>query len=69
LQKIDIWQALVHGNADSVIYFYGASDVSSGREHIYLSQELKFVKPVFIGETITVKVKVMEKNDGKRRSF
>ena len=38
-----------------------------GTGAIYLSQEMKFWKPVRIGDTITTKVTVIEKNDGKRR--
>ena len=34
---------------------------------IYLSQELKFVKPVFFGDTITATVTVVEKNEERNR--
>lgn len=34
---------------------------------IYLSQTLKFRRPVFIGDTITAKVEVVEKNDEKKQ--
>ncbi|MBP1765421.1 MAG: enoyl-CoA hydratase, partial [Firmicutes bacterium] len=34
---------------------------------LYLSQEVKFVRPVKIGDTITVLGTVIEKNDAKRR--
>ena len=38
-----------------------------GINALYLSQEIKFVKPVYIGDTITAKVEVVEKVDGKQR--
>lgn len=34
---------------------------------IYLSQELKFVKPVLIGDTVTATVTVAERIEGKNR--
>jgi 3-hydroxybutyryl-CoA dehydratase len=38
-----------------------------GINALYLSQEVKFVKPVKIGDTITATAKVTEKIDAKRR--
>ena len=38
-----------------------------GIEGVYVSQELKFKRPVYIGDTITIKAVVMEKQDEKRR--
>jgi 3-hydroxybutyryl-CoA dehydratase len=38
-----------------------------GVNALYLSQEVKFVKPVKIGDTITATAKVTEKIDAKRR--
>jgi 3-hydroxybutyryl-CoA dehydratase len=38
-----------------------------GIEGIYVSQEIKFIRPVRIGDTITVQATVIEKNDAKRR--
>ncbi|MPM36320.1 (R)-specific enoyl-CoA hydratase [bioreactor metagenome] len=34
---------------------------------IYLSQELKFTKPVFFGDTVTATVTVVERNEEKNR--
>ena len=34
---------------------------------IYLSQDLKFVKPVYIGDTLTATVTVTERNEEKNR--
>lgn len=38
-----------------------------GKNALYLSQEVKFVKPVKIGDTITATAEVIEKIDGKQR--
>ncbi|HTZ39978.1 MAG TPA: MaoC family dehydratase [Syntrophales bacterium] len=38
-----------------------------GIEGIYVSQDLKFIRPVRIGDTITAHAEVVEKNDSKRR--
>lgn len=38
-----------------------------GINALYLSQEIKFVKPVYIGDTITACVEVTEKIDAKQR--
>lgn len=38
-----------------------------GRNGLYLSQEIKFVRPVKIGDTITATAEVIEKIDAKRR--
>jgi 3-hydroxybutyryl-CoA dehydratase len=38
-----------------------------GINALYLSQDIKFVKPVFIGDTITATAEVIEKIDAKRR--
>ncbi len=35
---------------------------------IYLSQTLKFTRPVRIGDTVTARVEVLEWNEGKRRA-
>jgi 3-hydroxybutyryl-CoA dehydratase len=37
-----------------------------GKNSVYLSQEAKFLAPVFIGDTLTAQVKVIEKKDSKR---
>lgn len=38
-----------------------------GKNALYLSQEIKFLKPVKIGDVITAKAEVIEKKDEKRR--
>ncbi len=37
-----------------------------GANTIYLSQEVKFVAPVYIGDTLTAEVEVTEKRDDKK---
>lgn len=37
-----------------------------GKNSVYLSQEMKFVAPVFFGDTLTASVTVTEKNTEKR---
>src|SRR6056297_1780623 len=34
---------------------------------IYVSQEVKFKRPVFINDKVTVRIKILEKNDAKKR--
>ncbi len=34
---------------------------------IYVSQQVKFKRPVFIDDKVTVKIEVLEKNDSKKR--
>lgn len=38
-----------------------------GEGTIYLSQNTKFIRPVYFGDTITAIIKVVEKNDKKNR--
>jgi 3-hydroxybutyryl-CoA dehydratase len=38
-----------------------------GIEGVYVSQEIKFIRPVRIGDTITAQATVIGKNDAKRR--
>ena len=34
---------------------------------IYVSQQVKFKRPVFINDKVTVRIKILEKNDAKKR--
>ncbi|QTA37299.1 MaoC family dehydratase [Thermosipho ferrireducens] len=36
---------------------------------IYMSQSAKFLKPVFVGETIKIKLEVIKKDDNKKRAL
>ncbi|HWR06240.1 MaoC family dehydratase [Sporomusa sp.] len=38
-----------------------------GTNGLYLSQEIKFLKPVLVGDTITAYAEIIEKIDAKRR--
>ena len=38
-----------------------------GPETIYMGQELRFVKPVYIGDTVTATATVVERNEEKNR--
>ncbi len=38
-----------------------------GKGTIYISQNLQFKRPIFIGDTVTVGVEVIEKNDERNR--
>jgi 3-hydroxybutyryl-CoA dehydratase len=38
-----------------------------GPGSIYLSQSLRFLRPVFIGDTVTTRVEIVELIEGKRR--
>jgi 3-hydroxybutyryl-CoA dehydratase len=40
--------------------------MNTGPGFVYVGQELKFHGPVFIGDTLTVDVKVVGKKDAKR---
>ncbi|KAB0300326.1 MaoC family dehydratase [Vibrio fortis] len=56
---------IVHGMlASSLISGLLASKVP-GAGSIYLGQSLKFVRPIFVGETVTAKVKVTSVRDDK----
>ena len=56
---------IVHGMlASSLISGLLASKVP-GAGSIYLGQSLKFVRPIFVGETVTAKVEVISVRDDK----
>ena len=38
-----------------------------GEGTIYLKQDMKFVKPVYYGDTITISVKILDKDDTRNR--
>ena len=38
-----------------------------GRGAVYLSQTLKFLRPVYIGDTVTATAEVLEKNDKRKQ--
>ena len=60
-------QRVAHGmlSAGFISSIFGTDFPGMGT--IYLSQTLKFLKPVFIGDEITVRLEVLEKNSEKKR--
>ncbi|MEQ1789968.1 MAG: bifunctional enoyl-CoA hydratase/phosphate acetyltransferase, partial [Rickettsiales bacterium] len=65
--KTDIFQQIVgHGMWTGSMFSTLLGMQLPGIGTIYLSQTLKFLKPVHIGDTITAAVKVIEKDDKKK---
>lgn len=60
-------QRLAHGMLTASFISTAIGCGLPGKGALYLSQEIKFVKPVFIGDTITARVEVLDKNDTKRQ--
>jgi 3-hydroxybutyryl-CoA dehydratase len=60
-------QRLAHGMLSASFISAAIGTGLPGINSIYLSQNSKFVKPVFIGDTITATVEVTEKIEAKRR--
>ena len=60
-------QRVVHGMLTASFLSTLIGMCLPGEDALYLSQSIRFVKPVFIGDTITVVGEVTEKNDARRR--
>jgi 3-hydroxybutyryl-CoA dehydratase len=60
-------QRLAHGMLSASFISAAIGTGLPGINSIYMSQDSRFLKPVFIGDTITAKVEVTEKIDEKRR--
>jgi 3-hydroxybutyryl-CoA dehydratase len=58
-------QRLVHGALSSA--FISASLTRLGIGHVYISQEVRFRKPLFIGDTVTATSEIVEKLPDKQR--
>ena len=56
---------LAHGLLTGAIISTAHTELT-GPGFVYVGQELKFLGPVFIGDTITVEVTVIEKKEAKR---
>jgi len=52
---------IVHGVLSASLISAALATRCPGPGSLYLSQELSFTKPVFIGDTLTARVKVLEK--------
>jgi 3-hydroxybutyryl-CoA dehydratase len=59
-------QRIAHGMLTASFISTILGTTLPGVNTIYLSQELKFKKPVFYGDTITAEVEVLEKDDNRR---
>lgn len=60
-------QRIAHGMLSAGFISNVLGNQLPGPGTIYLGQELKFVKPVFIGDTVTATVTVKERNEEKNR--
>ncbi|MDO5096582.1 MAG: MaoC family dehydratase [Peptostreptococcaceae bacterium] len=57
---------IVHGILVSSLISSALGTQLPGEGSIYMSQELKFLKPVYIGEECTAEVEVLSKRDDKQ---
>ncbi|SMC39981.1 MaoC family dehydratase [Papillibacter cinnamivorans] len=60
-------QRIAHGMLSASFISTVLGTQLPGPGSIYLGQELKFTKPVFLGDTVTVTCTVVEKNEEKNR--
>lgn len=58
-------QRIAHGMLSAGLISAVIGTSLPGRNTIYLGQTLKFTAPVFFGDTITARVEVIEKREGK----
>jgi 3-hydroxybutyryl-CoA dehydratase len=58
-------QPIAHGMLSASLISAVIGTVLPGRNTIYLGQTLKFTAPVFIGDTLSAKISVAEKHEGK----
>lgn len=66
-EKSMFGQRVVHGMLVASFFSTIVGVCIPGVNALYLSQEAKFIKPTFIGDTITAKAEVIEKIDEKKR--
>jgi 3-hydroxybutyryl-CoA dehydratase len=66
-EKSRFGQRIVHGMLVASFFSTLVGMCIPGSNALYLSQDSKFVKPTFFGDTITAKAEVIEKIDEKRR--
>lgn len=60
-------QRLAHGMLTASFLSTPLGRCMPGTNGLYLSQEVRFLKPVLIGDTITAHAEIIEKIEGKRR--
>lgn len=58
---------IAYGMQTGALFSKLITDHIPGMKGVYLSQEIKFLKPVMIMDTVTARIEVIEKNDEKRR--
>ncbi|MBR6026071.1 MAG: MaoC family dehydratase N-terminal domain-containing protein [Neisseriaceae bacterium] len=59
-------QVIVHGMFSAGLISTAIGTQLPGIGTIYLGQDLQFRRPVYIGDTLTVSISVLEKNDDKK---
>jgi 3-hydroxybutyryl-CoA dehydratase len=59
-------QRIAHGMLGAALISAVLGTKCPGPGSIYLSQDLKFRAPVYLGETITATVEILEKNEAKK---
>jgi 3-oxoacyl-[acyl-carrier protein] reductase len=64
--KITFGQPVVHGMLTASFISTLIGTILPGPGSLWISQSLDFVSPVFIGENLTVKGKIMRKSPGTR---
>lgn len=65
-KKTRFGQRIAHGILTASFISTAIGTGLPGKNSLYLSQEMKFIRPVFIGDTVTATVTVMEKDSAKR---
>jgi len=58
---------IAHGFFTGMLVTYLIGNKLPGAGYVYMKQDLKFLKPVFSGDTLTAQVEVVEKIDEKKR--
>lgn len=58
---------IAHGIWTASLISAAVANVMPGPGSIYLGQTLKFSRPVKIGDTITIQLEILEKNDKRKR--
>jgi 3-hydroxybutyryl-CoA dehydratase len=58
---------IAHGMHSASFFTTLIANYLPGLKGIYVSQEIKFLRPVYIGDTVTAQAEVIGKNDEKRR--
>ncbi len=64
--KTQFEKPIVHGMFTASLFSNLVGNVLPGNGSVYLTQDLNFKKPVFIGDTIKAKLTVLRKVDGPK---